>query len=182
MTAARCSLRLLVPVVLLLTCSSVTFAQGGGPEPPPQNGGPPPRGDSGHGPGPPPPFSGPGSQNGGPPSFMRGGLQLGPPGRWWDDEGFSRQLGLRPEQQRRMDSIFNDNRGRLAAGYQGLHQEEQIMDGLSRARNPDEAALAKEIDRIAQARATLEKANTHFLLQLRRELDSDQIARLEEHR
>ena len=113
---------------------------------------------------------------------MRGGLQLGPPGRWWDDEGFSRQLGLRPEQQRRMDAIFNENRARLAAGYQALHQEEHVMDGLSRARNPDEAALATEIDRIAQARAVLEKANTHFLLQLRREPDPDQIVRLEEHR
>lgn len=113
---------------------------------------------------------------------MRGGLQLGPPGRWWDDESFSRQIGLRPEQQRRMDAIFNDNRSRLAAGYQALHQEERLMDELSRARNPDEAALAKEIDRIAQARATLEKTNTHYLLQLRRELDPDQIVRLDEHR
>ena len=81
-----------------------------------------------------------------------------------------------------MDTIFNDNRSRLAAGYQALHQEERVMDGLSRSPNPDEAALAKEIDRIAQARAALEKANTHFLLQLRRELDAEQIARLDEHR
>ena len=156
---------LLLPLAMLMASSSIGFSQGGG-----------------RGPRPPPPYSGPGSQDGSPPSFMRGGLQLGPPGRWWDDEGFSRQLGPRPEQQRRMDVIFDNNRSKLAAGYQALHQEERVMDGLSRARNPDEAALVNEIDRIAQARATLEKANTHYLLQIRRELDPDQIARLGEHR
>ena len=67
-----------------------------------------------------------------------------------------------------MDIIFNENRGRLAAGYQALREEEQVMEGLSRASNPSEAALAKEIDLTAQARAALEKTNTHYLLQIRR--------------
>jgi hypothetical protein len=32
---------------------------------------------------------------------------------------------------------------------------------------------------VAQARADLEKANTHLMLQVRKEMDSDQTARLD---
>jgi hypothetical protein len=53
------------------------------------------------------------------------------------------------------------------------------MQELSRSPNPDEAALFTQIDRVAQARAELEKAKTHMLLQIRKEMDADQISRLE---
>lgn len=53
---------------------------------------------------------------------------------------------------------------------------------LSQAQVPDEAALFLQIDRVAQARAALEKANTHMLLMIRKELDANQIARLEKYR
>jgi hypothetical protein len=39
--------------------------------------------------------------------------------------------------------------------------------------------LFAQIDRVAQARAELDKATTHYLLQIRKEMDSDQIKRLE---
>src|ERR1700743_1913870 len=51
-------------------------------------------------------------------SSMRGGLQLGPPGRWWDDKHFAKDLKLRPDQQRRMDSIFEQNRPALLKRYE----------------------------------------------------------------
>ena len=82
----------------------------------------------------------------------RSGLQLGPPGRWWDDKHFAKSLKLRSDQQIRMDILFEQNRPTLYA----------------------------QIDRIAQARAELEKANTHYLLQIRAEMDPDQIARLQQ--
>lgn len=115
-------------------------------------------------------------------STMRGGLQLGPPGRWWDDRHFAKQLHLSSDQQHRMDSIFEQNRGMLLKRFEGLQQEEQRMEELTHAKTLDENALFAQIDRVAQARADLEKANTHLLFQIRSEMDAEQITRLEEHR
>ena len=113
---------------------------------------------------------------------MRGGLQLGPPGRWWDDKHFAKELKLRPEQQRRMDSTFEENRPNLLKRYETLQLEEARMESLIRSRSLDEVALFSQIDRIAQARAELEKANTRLLLQIRGAMDMEQIDRLEQRR
>ena len=115
-------------------------------------------------------------------SAARSGLQLGPPGRWWDDKHFAKDLKLRPDQQRRMDGIFEANRVNLLRRFGDYQQEQGRLDGLTRAKVLDEGALDAEIDRLAQARAELEKANAHYLLQLRGEMDADQVAQLEERR
>ena len=115
-------------------------------------------------------------------STMRPGLQLGPPGRWWDDKHFAKQLHLRSDQQRHMDAIFEQNRPVLLKRFEGLQQEEEKMEALTHASALDENALFAQIDRVAQARADLEKANTHLLFQLRNEMDAGQISRLEDHR
>ena len=176
--------------VLLIAASS--FAQGHGPG----GGGPPPGGGPQYGnpgPGGPPPGQGPGSRGGPPPpprssasdgttSTMRGGLQLGPPGRWWDDRGFAKSLGLRPEQKKKMDDIFNANKGIILLRYQSLQQEEARLEDATREEQLDEASIFAAIDRVAQARASLEKANAHMLLLICREMDKDQTERLEEHR
>jgi Spy/CpxP family protein refolding chaperone len=115
-------------------------------------------------------------------SALRGGLQLGPPGRWWDDKHFVKDLHLRPEQQKEMDSIFDQNRSALLRTFEELQQEEQRMHALTTASALDENTLFTQIDRVAQARAALEKANTHLMLQIRGELTPEQIARLNQHR
>lgn len=109
-----------------------------------------------------------------------GGLQVGPPGRWWDDKHFVKQLKLTTDQQHRMDAIFEQNRPMLLKRYEALGVEEQHMDALTRSKTLDENALFAQIDRIELARADLGKATTHYMFQLRSELDSDQIARLED--
>lgn len=169
-----------------------------------QHGGGPPGGGGGGGMGPggPPPggmgrgnagdpgFGGP---HGGPPpgnssdatgmvSTMRGGLQLGPPGRWWDDKHFAKELKLRPDQQRHMDLHFEESRQVLLRRHDNYELEENRMEALTHSRMLDEASLFAQIDRLTQARAELEKATTHLLLQIRNEMDADQIARLEQHR
>ncbi len=117
-----------------------------------------------------------------PMSTAHGGLQVGPAGRWWDDKHFAKQLQLRPEQQRHMDTVFETNRALLLKRFGDLQAEENRMEALTRAKTLDESALFAQIDRVAQARADLEKANTHFLLGIRGEMDPDQISRLDSHR
>ncbi len=126
--------------------------------------------------GPPPNSSGSAS------SSMRGGLQLGPPGRWWDDKKFAKSLGLNSDQQRRMDGVFSQNRDALLSRYESLQRAEMRLEALTHTDKPSEAALFSEIDHVAQARADLEKVNTHMLLQLRDEMTGDQLNKLDDHR
>ena len=130
-------------------------------------------------------MGGPG-QGGGPPQGQRGqagenrpGFQLGPPGRWWDDPSIAKSLKLRPEQQTRMDAIFEQNRSALQARFEAVRQADMQMGELSRSPAPDEAALFAQIARAAQAHAELDKVNTHMLLLLRKEMDGEQIKLLE---
>jgi len=111
---------------------------------------------------------------------MHGGLQVGPPGRWWDDKHFAKQLKLSDDQQRHMDAIFEQNRPALLKRYESLEQEEQRMEAMTHAKTLDETALFAQIDRIEQARADLGKATMHYQVQIRNELDQDQISRLED--
>jgi Spy/CpxP family protein refolding chaperone len=105
---------------------------------------------------------------------------VGPPGRWWDDKHFAKQLKLSEDQQRHMDSIFEQNRPALVKRYENLEQEEQRMEALTHAKSLDETALFAQIDRIEQARADLSKAAMHYQVQIRNELDQNQISKLED--
>lgn len=111
---------------------------------------------------------------------VHAGLQVGPPFRWWDDKHYVKQLKLSQDQQRHMDAIFEQSRPVLLNRLESLEKEEQRMEVLTHAKALDESALFAQIDRIEQARADLAKANTHYLVQLRGELDQDQISHLED--
>lgn len=109
----------------------------------------------------------------------RNGPQLAPPGRWWDDTKIAKSLNLRADQQRRMDDILAANKSTLLSLYSNLQREEDRLTSMSREDLQDEAKVFAGIDRVAQARADLEKANAHTLLQLRKELDAQQLADLD---
>ena len=103
-------------------------------------------------------------------------MRLGPPGRWWDDPEFVKKLGLSEDQQKKMDDIFNSNRLKLIDLFAAVQKEEAIMEPLVAADPPDENKLLAQIDRVAQARAELEKANARMLLGIRRQLTPRPVA------
>jgi Spy/CpxP family protein refolding chaperone len=154
----------LITLLLGTTCFGQQPSPGGPDGPPPQGPGAPGR----RGPG------GPGGPG--------GGLHVGPPGRWWDDPDFIKRLGLSGEQQKKMDDIFNTNRLKLIDQFAALQKEEAIMEPLVAADPPDEAKLLAQIDRVAQARAELEKANARMLLGIRRQLTHEQWLKLQADR
>lgn len=117
-----------------------------------------------------------------PGSSMHGGLQLGPPGRWWDDKKFAKSLGLNGDQQKRMDTVFGQNRDALLSRNDALQKAEGRLEALTRSGRPTEAAVFTEIERVAQARTDLEKTYAHMLLQLRDEMTAEQVGRLDDHR
>ena len=78
-----------------------------------------------------------------------------------------------------MDSVFAENRSALVTDLDDLRKAESRLSAVSATDHPSESALNTEIESVAQARANLEKANTHLLLQLRNELTQEQLNRLE---
>jgi Spy/CpxP family protein refolding chaperone len=111
-------------------------------------------------------------------TFHRGPM-LAPPGRFWDDKKTVKKLDLRPDQQKRMDDLFNSSKDNLLSLYNNLQSEQQRFGSMSREDLQDENKVFAQIDRVAQARADLEKANAHLLLQIRKELDPPQLAELD---
>lgn len=107
---------------------------------------------------------------------------LAPPSRWWDDSSIAKGLRLDSRQQHRMDDVFGANRENLLKLYKNLQQEESGLAKTIRAKDLDEGQIFQQIDRVTEARAELEKAQVHMSLQIRKELTTEQSAKLDELR
>ncbi len=112
----------------------------------------------------------------------RSSIHFGPPGRWWDDPAFAEKIGITADQKKKMDDIFTANRLKLIDLVAAVQKEEVIMEPLVQADPPDEAKVLAQIDKVAQGRAELEKANTRMLFDLRRQLNHDQWVKLQAER
>jgi Spy/CpxP family protein refolding chaperone len=106
----------------------------------------------------------------------------GPVGKWWDNPEISARLGLSDEQRKKMDDIFQANRIRLIDLRASLEKEEAMLDPLMQAATPDDSKLLPQIDKVAQARAELEKADARLLLGLRHVLSPQQWQNLQAER
>jgi periplasmic protein CpxP/Spy len=95
-------------------------------------------------------------------------------GRWWNDPAMVEKLKLTDEQRKAMDSILMDHREKLIDLHANLEKAELVMDPLLSADQPDEQAILAQIDKVAMARAELEKANARFLLAIRAKLTPEQ--------
>jgi Spy/CpxP family protein refolding chaperone len=115
----------------------------------------------------------------GPRSQPRMGLQLGLGGRWWDDHHTAHKLNLSSDQQQRMDNIFETNKPTLVNLYTNLQHEELNLASLSPVDLKDESKVFAAIDRVSHASSDLEKENAHMLLQIRQQLNPDQIQALD---
>jgi Spy/CpxP family protein refolding chaperone len=95
-------------------------------------------------------------------------------GRWWNDPAMVEKLKLTDEQRKSMDSILLEHREKLIDMRATVDKAELQMEPLMRDDQPNEARILAQIDKIAQARADLEKANARFLLAIRGKLTPDQ--------
>ncbi len=129
----------------------------GAPPPPPMQSSRPPMERAFHGPG----------------GMGREGM-----GRWWDNPDLARSINLAPDQKQKMDDIFQQSRLKLIDQHAALQKEEATLEPLINADSPDESKVLAQIDKVAQARAELEKSNARMLLAMRQVLTADQWARL----
>ena len=89
-----------------------------------------------------------------------------------------KRLSITPDQQKKMDEVLQQSRLRLIDLTATLQKEEVMMEGLMRGPQLDDAKILPAIDRIAQARADLEKTNARMMLGIRHVLTPEQWEKL----
>lgn len=122
------------------------------------------------------------AQPGGGPPMARGSMQPRLGGKWWDNPETAKRIGLSAEQQKKMDEIFQQNRLKLIDLTAAMQKEEVVMEGLMHDPQIDDAKILPVADRIAEARAELEKTNVRMLLGIRHVLTPEQWTKLEAER
>ena len=110
---------------------------------------------------------------------VHNGPMFAPSLRFWDDKKTVKNLNLRPDQQKRMDDLFNSSKDNLVSLYDNLQREQLRYNSMSREDMQDESKVFAQIDRVSQARADLEKARAHLFLQIRKEMDPPQLEELD---
>jgi Spy/CpxP family protein refolding chaperone len=100
------------------------------------------------------------------------------PERWWKNSVTAQYLGLTADQQKRMDDVLQQFRSKLVVENDELRKQEVVMEPMVSAAPLDEAKITAQIDRVAEARAELEKTNGRMLLGIRKLLTPDQWVKL----
>ena len=148
-------MRLKWKCVLFLAASALVWGQGPGAAPGHRDG----------------PMPGP-SQMGGP--------RPSPGGKWWDNPEMVKRLEITADQQKKMDDVWQQSRLKLIDLSATLEKEEVMMGGLMKGPQLEDAKILPAVDRIAQARAELEKANARLMLAIRHVLTPEQWEKLNE--
>ncbi len=99
-------------------------------------------------------------------------------GQFWNRPNLVKQLNLTDDQRKAMDGILQNHKMKLIDLRANLEKAEVEMGPLMKADTPDEKAIDAQIDKVVAARAELEKANAHFLLDIRMQLKPEQWKQL----
>ena len=106
-------------------------------------------------------------------------LDTGLQGTWWREPRWVKELNITTDQQKKMDEAFRQNRIKLIDLTAALEKAELMLEPLVENVNPgDQAKILAQIDRVADARAELEKANARMLLAIREVLTQEQWSKL----
>jgi Spy/CpxP family protein refolding chaperone len=110
------------------------------------------------------------------------GMGRGPMGKWWTNSALVQKLGLNDTQVQKIEKIFQDHRMQLIDLHAAVAKQEATLEPLVEAEHPNEVQVTAQIDKIAQARANLEKSNAQMLLAIRQVLTVDQWKQLRSQR
>jgi len=110
-----------------------------------------------------------------------GGFHIGPSGMWWKNPMVVQRLTLTPEQTKKMDDIFQQSRLQLIDLRANVEKQEVMLEPVLSASTLDSVKAMAQIDKVADARASLEKADAKMLLGIRGVLTPDQWTKLRTH-
>jgi len=103
-------------------------------------------------------------------------------GRWWNNPKTVEKLKLTDTQRKAMDDTLQQHRSTLIDLRASLEKSELELEPMMKEDQPNESQILAQIDKVAQARAELEKANARFLLQIRSKLTPEQWKQMEADR
>jgi Spy/CpxP family protein refolding chaperone len=95
--------------------------------------------------------------------------------KWWQSDTFKRELGLTPEQVRRVEDIFQKALPTLKVQKSALDEAEARFERL--IERADDNAVMEQVNTVEAARAELNKTRTLMLLKMKKVLTTDQWAR-----
>ncbi|MGB7546835.1 MAG: Spy/CpxP family protein refolding chaperone [Terracidiphilus sp.] len=110
-------------------------------------------------------------------------------GHWWNNPAMVEKLKLTEDQRKGMDAILLEHREKLIDLRANLDKAELMLEPMMGDDQPNETQILAQIDKVAMARADLEKANARFLLAIRgkltpeqwKQLRTDRMNRMERH-
>jgi Spy/CpxP family protein refolding chaperone len=111
---------------------------------------------------------------------MRRGGPFPGGGKWWKNSEVVQKIGISDSQVQEMEKIFQDYRMKLIDQRAALQKEELALEPLIESDQPDEVKVGAQIDRVANARAALEKANAMMFLAIRKTMTIDQWKKLQQ--
>lgn len=103
-------------------------------------------------------------------------------GRWWNNPKVIDRLKLTDTQRKAMDDTMQQHRETLVDLRATLEKSELELEPMMKEDQPNESEILAQIDKVAQARAELEKANARFLLAIRSKLTPEQWKQMEADR
>ncbi len=98
--------------------------------------------------------------------------------RWWTNPELMQRIGVTDDQKAKIMEVYQSSRLKLIDVTATLQKEEVTLEPLMAADQPDQAKILSQIDRVAQSRAEVEKANARMLLGIRAVLTRDQWVEL----
>jgi Spy/CpxP family protein refolding chaperone len=116
------------------------------------------------------------------PPFERAMGGMGDHGRWWNNPKVIDRLKLTDTQRKAMDDTLQQHRETLIDLRATLEKAEVELEPMMKEDQPNESQILAQIDKVAQARAELEKANARFLLAIRSKLTPEQWKTMEADR
>lgn len=116
------------------------------------------------------------------PPFERAMGGQGDHGRWWNNPKVVERLKLTDTQRKAMDDTLQQHRETLIDLRGSLEKAELELEPMMKQDQPNESQVLSQIDKVAQARAELEKANARFLLAVRSKLTPEQWKQMQADR
>jgi len=95
---------------------------------------------------------------------------------WWKNDQFQKEVGLTSEQCARIDGVFQASIPKLRENKAALDKEEAELSRMIET-NTDEAQVIRQVDKVEQTRASLNKMRTLMLLHMRQVLTPDQLVK-----
>jgi hypothetical protein len=95
-------------------------------------------------------------------------------GSWWTTPSVIAKLGLSNEQRSRLDKVVDEHRAALIDRVAELEKQEAALRPLLAADSPDSVKVMAQIERVIQARGSLERVFSAMTFELRRVLSAAQ--------